>query len=172
MRDRRTPEPLPAPRAAARGKKPSAELGDLPEWNLADLYPSMDSAELREDIGRAGEEAARFERRWKGTLAAEAARGSGGRLGEAVKAYEEIQELMGRIASYASLVYAGDTSDPKRAKLYGDIQEKMTDASAHLIFFELELNKIDDSGLDAALKADKALAHYRPWVTDLRKDKP
>src|SRR6185437_12268310 len=63
-------------------------------------------------------------------------------------------------------------SDPKRSKLYGDIQEKMTDASAHLIFFELELNNIEDAEMKAALKADKALGHYEPWVTDLRKDKP
>ena len=109
MRDRRMPEPLLAPRTAARGKKPSPELGDLPEWNLADLYPSMDSPELKRDMERAGSDAVAFEQRWKGTLAAEAARGSEGRLGEAVKAYEEIQELMGRIVSYASLIYAGDS---------------------------------------------------------------
>jgi oligoendopeptidase F len=59
----------------------------------------------------------------------------------AVKQFEELEELMGRIVAYAGLVYAGDTSDPQRAKLYGDIQEKMTDAIAHLLFFTLELNQ-------------------------------
>jgi oligoendopeptidase F len=165
------PEPLRAPRGSTAAA-PNAALGNLPEWNLSDLYPSMDSAELKSDIERAGTEAIRFEERWKGKLSAEAAGRADGRLGEAVKAYEAIQELVGRIVSYAGLIYAGDTSDPKRSKLYGDIQEKMTDASAHLIFFELELNNIDDAEIDAALKADKALAHYEPWVIDLRKDKP
>jgi oligoendopeptidase F len=163
------PEPLRAPRGSTAAA-PNAALGNLPEWNLADLYPSIDSTELKEDIERAGTEAVRFEERWKGKLSAEAAQRADGGLGEAVKAYEAIQELVGRIVSYAGLIYAGDTSDPKRSKLYGDIQEKMTDASAHLIFFELELNNIDDAEIDAALKADKALAHYEPWVTDLRKD--
>ena len=64
---------------------------------------------------------------------------------------------MGRIASYAGLVYAGDTADPQRAKLYGDVQEKMTDASAHLLFFALELNLIDDALIASALDADPAL---------------
>ncbi|MGN6471888.1 MAG: M3 family oligoendopeptidase, partial [Rhizobiaceae bacterium] len=166
------PEPLQAPRAAARQGTPAAGLGDLPEWNLADLYPSMDSAELKKDIERAGTEAIAFEQRWKGKLAGEAAQRGKSRLGEAVRAYEDIQELVGRVLSYASLIYAGDTSDPKRAKLYGDVQEKMTDAGSHLIFFELELNHIDDAEMEAALAADKALAHYRPWIADLRKDKP
>jgi len=170
-RNDRMPEPLQAPKGSEAAAAATA-LGNLPEWNLADLYPSMDSTELKKDIGRAGDEATRFEQRWKGTLSAEASRRAEGRIGEAVQAYEAIQELIGRIVSYAGLIYAGDTSDPKRSKLYGDIQEKMTNASAHLIFFELELNNIDDAEIGAALKSDRKLAHYEPWVTDLRKDKP
>jgi oligoendopeptidase F len=79
---------------------------------------------------------------------------------------------MGRIVSYAGLVYAGDTSDPARSKLYGDIQERMTDASTHLLFFGLELNQVDDTLIENALAADPLFAHYRPWVVDLRKEKP
>ena len=95
--------------------------------------------------------------RWKGTLAAEAEKGAAGELGAALRDFEALEELIGRIASYAGLVYAGDTSDPQRAKLYGDIQEKMTDASAHLLFFALELNLIDDALIEKALDADPAV---------------
>lgn len=158
--------------AASSSGQGAAELGNLPEWNLADLYVGMDAPELKRDIAKAATDATSFESRWKGTLAAEAARGDGGRLGEALAAYEALEELIGRIVSYAGLVYAGNTTDPQRAKLYGDIQEKMTDASAHLLFFALELNLIDDAAIETALAADPAFAHYRPWVLDLRKDKP
>ena len=147
-------------------------LGDLPEWNLADLYSRIDAPELKADIERAGKEAEAFETRWKGKLAAEADKGAAGGLGRALRDYEAIEELVGRIASYAGLVYAGDTSDPQRAKLYGDVQEKMTDASAHLLFFALELNLIDDALIEKALTTDPLFGHYRPWVIDLRKDKP
>ena len=68
-------------------------------------------------------------------------------------------------------VYAGNTTDPVRAKFYGDMQERITAASLHLLFFTLELNRIDDAALDAAM-ADPALGHYRPWIEDVRKDKP
>src|SRR5690606_2925077 len=138
--------------------------GMLPEWNLADLYPGAESPELAADLKRVAEEAIAFENRWKGNLAGEASKGAAGRLGEAVRAYESIEELMGRIMSFAGLVYAGDTSDPKRAKLYGDVQEKMTDAGSHLLFFSLELNNIDDDAIAAALDADPAFGHYRPWI--------
>ncbi len=150
----------------------AASVGNLPEWNLADLYPSMDGPELASDIARAISEAAAFETRWKGRLSEEAARPAAGGLGRALAEYEKLEELMGRIVSYAGLVYSGDTSDPRRAKLYGDIQEKMTDASAHTLFFTLELNKVEDGLITAALDADPAFGHYRPWVLDLRKDKP
>ena len=161
-----------SPLAAASAGRAAPELGDLPEWNLADLYSGMDAPELRRDIVKAGEDAIAFENRWKGTLAAEAGRGRDGRLGEALSQYEALEELVGRIVSYAGLVYAGDTVDPKRAKLYGDVQEKMTDASAHLLFFALELNLVDDTLIEQALEADPAFGHYRPWVLDLRMDKP
>ena len=35
----------------------------------------------------------------------------------------------------------------------------------------LELNRLDDETLDAAM-ADPALGYYRPWLEDIRKDKP
>ena len=144
----------------------------LPEWNLSDLYPSMDSPQLVRDLAEAATLSEQFERQWRGVLAAEAAKGAEGGLGRAVREYEKLEELMGRIVSYAGLVYAGDTSDPARAKLYGDIQEKMTDASTHLLFFSLELNLLDDALIDRALDEDVLLSRYRPWVLDLRKEKP
>ncbi|MBX3573244.1 MAG: M3 family oligoendopeptidase [Mesorhizobium sp.] len=158
--------------AAASAAARANGLGDLPDWNLTDLYPSMDGPELAGDIARALSDSAAFEGRWKGRLADEAAAPANGGLGAAMAEYEALEELIGRIVSYAGLVYSGDTSDPKRAKLYGDVQEKMTDASAHTLFFALELNKIDDAVIAAALDGDPAFGHYRPWILDLRKDKP
>ncbi len=117
-------------------------------------------------------DAAVFENRWKGKLAEEASRPNGGDFADAIREFEALDELMGRIGSYAGLHYYGDTTDPKRMKLFGDVQQKLTDASTHLIFFSLELNRIDDTVLDKAMESNAAIGHYRPWLTDLRKDKP
>ena len=150
----------------------TAKLGALPEWNLNDLYPGMGSPEFKRDLERADSECVAFEQAFKGRLATLAAGEGGGRaLGEAVKRYEAIDDRLGRLISYASLIYAGNTTDPVRAKFYGDVQERMTTASLHLLFFTLELNRIDDAQIESAMR-DPTLAHYRPWIEDVRKEKP
>ena len=88
-----------------------------------------------------------------------------------MKRYEALDDLLGRLISYAGLVHAGNTVDPARAKFYADVQERITAASTHLLFFVLELNRIDDAKLEAAMQ-EPALGHYRPWLEDIRKDKP
>jgi oligoendopeptidase F len=161
-----------AAKSGAAPVKDNQALGILPEWNLADLYPSTESSELKADLQKAGELAIAFETRWKGTLAAEAAKPQGGSFAQSIREYESLDDLMGRIGSYAGLVYASDTSNPNHAKLYGDIQQKLTDASTHLIFYGLELNRIDDAVVEKAMNDNPAVGHYRPWIVDLRKDKP
>jgi oligoendopeptidase F len=150
----------------------TARLGALPEWNLSDLYPGLDSPKIKRDLEQADSDCVAFEQEFKGRLAALATgEGAGGALAAAVKRYESIDDRRGRLISYASLVYAGNTTDPVSAKFYGDIQERITAASLHLLFFTLELNRIDDGQLDAAMR-DPALGHYRPWIEDVRKEKP
>ena len=164
---------LSAQSATAEVLPPSApDLGTLPEWNLADLYPSMDSELYAADLARADSECKAFAEQYRGKLE-EIARSpdAGTALAVAVRRYEAIEDLLGRIMSYAGLVYSGDTSDPIRAKFYGDAQDKITTASTDLLFFQLELNRIDSALLDTAMQ-DSPLAHWRPWLEDIRKEKP
>jgi oligoendopeptidase F len=152
--------------------RPGAALGALPEWNLADLYLGLDDPQVRQDLDRADAESAAFEQEYKGKLAALADGPQVGiALAEAIRRYEALDDLLGRLISYSGLVHSGNTVDPDRAKFYGDVQERVTAASTHLLFFVLELNRLDDARLDAAMQVP-ALAHYRPWLEDLRKEKP
>jgi oligoendopeptidase F len=150
----------------------SSDLGPLPEWDLSHLYPSMDGPEFAESLAGAEAECKAFAETYRGRLD-ELARGhdAPARLGEAVQRYEAIEDLLGRLMSYAGLIYSGDTTDPKRMKFYGDTQERLTSASSDLLFFNLELNRIEDAVLDKAM-SEPPLAHYQPWLEDLRKDKP
>ena len=158
--------------AAEAAAQTAPDLGSLPEWNLADLYPAMDSPEFASDMARAETECRAFAEKWRGKLADMAAAANASEtLDEAVRGYEALEDLLGRIMSYAGLIYSGDTTDPQRAKFYGDAQERVTNASSDLIFFTLELNRIDDGVLDRAMSAGP-LAHYRPWIEDVRREKP
>jgi oligoendopeptidase F len=148
------------------------ELGALPVWDLSDLYASMDAPEVQRDVVRAEQLAIEFETRWKGRLAETAAGSDGGALlAEAVAQFEELEDLMGRVGSFAGLLHAGDTSDPVRAKFYGDVNDRLTAIGTYLLFFPLELNRLDDALVETALQAP-ALARYRPWIEDLRLEKP
>ncbi|WP_457581318.1 M3 family oligoendopeptidase [Ensifer canadensis] len=149
-----------------------AELGDLPSWRLEDLYPSATSDAFRSDMKKAEADSVAFETKWKGKLAAAATKAGDDGIGAAVKEFEALEDIMGRIASFAGLTYFSDTSKPENGKLYGDVQSRLTDMSAHLLFFSLELNRIDDAVIDAALANDRLAAHYKPWLVDLRQDKP
>src|SRR5215212_3427735 len=153
-------------------KPRSSGLGRLPEWNLGDLYAGIDDPNVKRDLDRADAYSIAFEQDFKGKLAAMAeGPDAGPALAQAVVRYEQLDDLLGKLISYAGLIHAGNTIDPARAKFYGDVQERITNASTHLLFFVLELNRIDDAKLDAAM-ADPALGHYRPWLEDIRKEKP
>ena len=138
-------------------------LGNLPEWDLNDLYPGSDSPELKGDLERAATAATAFETTYKGKLS-----GLPGRdLGAAVAAYEKLQDTLGRIMSYAGLVYAGDQSNSEIGRFFQMMQERVNDISSTLLFFTLEINKIEDGVLTEQLKA-KELAHYAAWLRDVR----
>jgi oligoendopeptidase F len=159
---------------AVHRSKPTAKAGagKLPEWNLADLYSGIDAPEVSRDLARMDTECVAFETDYKGKLAEKTASEGGGQwLAGAVRRYEAIDDLAGRLGSFSGLVHAGDSVDPVITKFYGDISERLTNASLHLLFFALELNRVDDAVIERAMRTPE-LAHYRPWIEDLRKDKP
>jgi oligoendopeptidase F len=149
--------------ATARSQTEATSEAALPEWDLADLYPGMESAELKRDLERAAAEAKAFKAAYEGKLAGL----DGAALAEAVKRYEALQDLLGRIASYAELEYAGDMGDAQVARFYQTTQERLTAISTEVLFFNLEINRIDDGLLAAKLKVP-ALAHYKPWLDQVR----
>src|SRR5512141_2736572 len=158
-------------KSAAKSKSGNKAV-KLPEWNLADLYSGIAAPEVTHDLEKMDVDCVAFETDYKGKLAERTAGEGGGKwLAEAVRRYEAIDDLAGRLGSYAGLVHAGDSVDPAISKFYGDVSERLTNASLHLLFFALELNRIDDDVIERAMQT-AALAHYRPWLEDLRKDRP
>jgi oligoendopeptidase F len=143
-------------------------LGHLPEWNLADLYDGPRSPVLVADLERTEKAARAFRARYEGKLAAL----PGAALSEALAAYEELQETLGRVMSYAQLVYAGDMTDPEIGRFYQTMQECTTEITTELLFFALELNRLEDELLESKLGESEALARYRPWLRDLRSFRP
>ena len=154
---------------SAAAQKGHNQFGNLPVWDLDDLYPGKDSPEFKAALEEANAMASAFEAKYKGKLSELTA---SGKLIEAIKDSEKLGDLTGRIGSFSFLQYAQKSTDPDRAKFMGDTNEALTALSTKVLFFELELNRIDDAELDAAIEKDAELARYKTWFADLRKAKP
>jgi oligoendopeptidase F len=150
----------------AEAQKKTA-LGALPEWDLSDLYPGPESDALARDLAELTNDSKAFCERYECRLTEL----SGAEFGAAVEAYERLQEKIGRIMSYASLVHAGNLADPEIGRFYQTMQERTNAVSTALLFFTLEINRLEDAEIEAKL-ADPALARYRPWLRDTRAFRP
>ena len=135
----------------------------LPVWDLNDLYATPGDTRIEADLAGAEDAAAAFEARYRGQLAGL----SGTELARALESYARIEESLGRVMSYAQLLFSADSSNPENGKFYQNMSERVTVISTHLLFFTLELNLIGEAELAVKLE-DPALARYAPWFRDLR----
>ena len=143
-------------------------LGALPSWDLSDLYPAPDCDELKRDLAWLKEETASFAADYEGKLAGQGAAD----MLRVIQRYEVMNGIMGRVMSYAGLRYYQNTSDGERAKFMSDMQGAITDLSNPLVFFSLEMNRIDDSVLAGLLAENAAFARYKPVLDRMRAMKP
>ncbi|MFZ4407484.1 MAG: M3 family oligoendopeptidase [Paracraurococcus sp.] len=162
--------PRPAPQAAfapldAGGPADGAKL---PVWDLSDLYAAPDDPRLAADLDQAEADGKAFSARFAGRLAGLA----GDTLAEAIGAYERIEEVLGRAMSYGQLVFAGDAQDPANGRFYQTLQERVTVISSHLLFFTLEINRLEDAELERKIATSPALLRWQPWLRDLRVFRP
>ena len=159
---------LPFPVRDANVGGGAGEFGDLPEWDLSDLYTAEDAPELIRDLAWLEEECANFARDYEGKLAELDAAG----FLACVLRNEKINGIAGRIMSYAGLRYYQLTIDAGRAKFLSDMQEKITNFTTPLVFFTLELNRLDDGVLDGLFAESAELARYKPVFDRIRAMKP
>ncbi|MBI1416145.1 MAG: M3 family oligoendopeptidase [Limimaricola sp.] len=143
-------------------------IGPLPEWDLTDLYPAPDCPELTRDLAFVETACASFAADYEGKLATLTA----AQMLEAVQRYEKIEEVSGRIMSYAGLRYYQLTTDSARAKQMSDLQDKITAYTTPLVFYGLEFNRLDDAHLAGLLAANADLARYKPVFDRMRAMKP
>ncbi|KQI68928.1 oligoendopeptidase F [Loktanella sp. 3ANDIMAR09] len=143
-------------------------MGDLPEWDLTHLYPATDSAEIKRDLDWLEEACTRFAADFEGKLADLDAAG----LLEAVQRDEKINEIAGRIMSYAGLRYYQITTDNDRAKFMADMQDRITTYTTPLVFYGLEFNRLPDDHLDTLLAQNEELRRYKPVFDRMRAMRP
>ena len=158
----------PLPRDIESRSQAVGGEGSLPVWDLSDLYAGPADPALEADLQRSTAESAAFQAAYAGKLADL----PGDALAAAIATYERIEEVLGRLGSYAGLLFATDSTDPVHGKFYQSISERTTEVGTHLLFFTLELNALEEAHLDRLLEASPALARWAPFLRDLRVFRP
>ena len=139
----------------------------LPTWNLADLYAGPEAPEVERDLKDAGAKATAFRQQYEGKLASL----SGADFLAAILAYERIQEILGRVMSFAQLLYAGDMSNTEFGRFQQNTNERATQISLETLFFTLEINKLSDADMQAKL-GHAPLRRFVPWLDTVRAFRP
>ncbi len=146
----------------------SVKKASLPGWDLSDFYTGIQDPAIKRDIAKAEKAAESFAKAYDGKVA----KLSGDQLAEAIRAYEKLEDVLGKLSSYAQLLYAEDMTNPAHAQFYQNIVETVTRISAVTLFFALAINKIADKALKDKLAASSKLSHDAPWLRDVRSYKP
>ena len=157
------PRPVFDANASAAGR-----FGNLPDWDLTDLYAAPDAPEVARDLAWLEKACADFATAYEGKLATLDAAA----MLDCVAAYEAIERTAGRLMSYAGLRYYQNTLDPTRAKFMSDAQDKVTAFTTPLVFFSLEFNRIDDPAYAALFTSGTPLDRYKPVFDRMRAMKP
>ena len=158
---RLSPPALPEGFTAAQAETPA------PEWDLRDLFAGPGDPAIEAAMAAAAAKADRFARDYEGRVGDLAGAG----LAEAIEAYQEVEESLGRVLAYAQLIFAADSSAPAAGRFHQAMMERATAIGTGLVFFTLEINRIEEAALAARL-ADPALARFEPWLRDLRVFRP
>ena len=135
----------------------------LPQWDLKDLYPSMDSPELKKDMAAVQAGALRFETHYKGKLLT----ASADEFARSIEEYEKLNETLARLDAYSYMLHSTNMNDPEISAFYQNVQEKSNDISSKMLFFELELNSLTDDQLGQKLTSPN-VQKYEPWIKNVR----
>lgn len=152
----------------AKKKVTAKKKQKLPTWDLSHLYSGIEDRIIARDMAHIAKESTAFTKDYQKKIKSLNALA----LAEAIKRYEKLSDTMGKLGSYAQLLYAGDMSDSAITQFYQNTSEALSSHSSKLVFFTLELNALSDEQLSKHFKTSNIIAHYKPWLAAIRSYKP
>jgi oligoendopeptidase F len=139
-------------------------------WDLSDLFAAHDDGKIEMTLNDCRTRAEKFAARFRQALKNPATL-SASSLREALEELAKIYEALGRVGSYAGLLYAADTAKPEYQDLEQRVEQRSTEIRNLLLFFELAWLKVEDAIADKLIM-DEELKAYQHFLTSLRRYRP
>ncbi|MGA2009127.1 MAG: M3 family oligoendopeptidase [Solirubrobacteraceae bacterium] len=136
-------------------------------WDLTALVDGDEQDGVGHQLDQAVARAGAFASTYAGRLAELDA----AELATAMRELAELNELVGKAGSYASLRFSTDTADQSRGALLALVQERATEIETKLLFFELEWAALPDERADE-LAADPGLSFCAHYLRSARRYRP
>ncbi|MFT6331955.1 MAG: oligoendopeptidase F [Lentimonas sp.] len=140
------------------------KLTNLPNWDLSDFYSSINDENIEQDFINSQKLAEKFKENYQGKLQEISA----DNFAKSIKEFEIISENLGKISSFSYLNYATKQDSPKDIAFFQNSSDKINDIYSILVFFDIEINQINDQKLDDLIKQNEDLQRYQPYLRDVR----
>ncbi|HQS84141.1 MAG TPA: M3 family oligoendopeptidase [Alphaproteobacteria bacterium] len=134
----------------------------LPRWKLSDLYKGMEDQSLEKEFEEAEASIHAFKTTYQGKIASL----SPETFLKSIVLFENIQEKLGKIQAYAYLLFSTHNQDEAVIGFFQGIEERVTVLSTDLLFFTLEINRLEDKDLQNKFRNFET--PYLPWIAALR----
>lgn len=131
------------------------------KWNLNDLYKGLNDKRIKADLKLIHLNSKKFEKKYRNKIKSNNL--AANTLLNALKGIEKISEGLGKILSFAHLLFAGDTNNPKHGAFLQSMQEKTTEIRKLLLFFDLEWVSLSNKTAQKLIN-DKKLSGYQHFL--------
>jgi oligoendopeptidase F len=138
-------------------------------WDLSGLFDSPSDPRIEEVWARVKTRAEAFAKTYRERINSPELTGS--LLAQAFKDLEDLSQDCAKPVAFAQLSYVTDTNNPAAGAFLQRQLERGTELNVMLLFFELEVQALNQDKVDALLK-DEAMANYRHHLVVTRSFSP
>lgn len=143
------------------------QLDNPQEWDLSDLYQNFSDPNFSQDLESLQQQASEFRDAHRGKVKDLSA----DQLAECFKTLEAIAEKSGYLYAFPSLIFSADTRNTEAKQFLDKVMEALTGVENQLLFFDLELQKLDAAKFETLQKAS-TLATYQHYLNRIAKYRP
>ncbi len=140
---------------------------NLPVWDLTEIYTDIKDPKIKTDLKKIRDSSNKFVKKWKGRIKDL----NPSDFLSCIETYQKICESLHKIGTHSSLIFATNMEDAEISRYNSSVSDEFTEIFSSLIFFTLELSKVNDVKIQNWMN-DKKCSKWEPYLKVLRKRNP